>query len=255
MNMNPIKKGIEPSSLPVFKTVTNPTVVPKGGQPGASVASTQDPARLAASVNNPARKASEAAPASTPSRTDAPKTQSKPKGESPTPGSSKAAERRNAHTGHASVAPAGRERGGGGAGGFHRNGHPDMQDWMPFSAQQSRIARMHRTYPAAGLAGQVKVLQHPILPLKAAVFSLVRRIYSEFMPALIRRTPQERARKNRELRKVALRKHQAEKQVAEKQQAQKSMRNEMRREAIRKRAESEPHRVMAGDLTTVFSMR
>ena len=243
-----IKKGVDPSSLPVFKTVKNPSVPNKVGAPAATIASTQDPARLAASLNNPARKASVATPAATPSRAEPPKTQSKPKAAGSSSGSAKAAERRNAHTGHASVTPEGRERGGGGSGGSQRNGHPDIQDWMPFSAQQSRIARIHRTYPATGLANLAnlaKAVPHPLQPLRAAVFSLASRFYSEVLPSLFRRTPREAEQNQREIRKDVLRK----------EQKQRSDRSEARRDIIRKRAESEPHLALAGDLTTMFSTR
>jgi hypothetical protein len=240
--MLPIKKSAESSRRPVAKTAPN-APGSKAGKPAASGASTPTSARGNVLAADPIRTAPKGTPASAQSGSAASKSQSKPKAAGSS-GSGKPSARREAHISHASVAPAGRDgRGGGGGGGFSgsgRQGHPDIQDWMPFSAQQSRIARMPRTYPAVGLT---KVIAHPVHPLRAAVLFMAGRFYSEVLPSLFRRTPKEMERNDREIRKDALRK----------EQKHRSERDEARRDTVRKRAEADPRRVMAGDLTTAFA--
>jgi hypothetical protein len=238
------KNSTEPSRLPVAKNAAN-SPGPKGGNPSASGTPNPNPAPAAALATDPSRTASKASPASLPSGPSGPvasKTQSKPKAGGPSD-SGKAGERRDAHVGHATVAPTGRERGsGGGFGGSQRHGQPDIQDWMPFSAQQSRILRMPRTHPAVGLT---KVIAHPVHPFTAVIFSIASQFYSEVLPSFFRRTPREIERNNREIHKDALRKEQKRKSEA----------NEARREAIRKRAAAGSRRVLAGDLTAAFAAK
>jgi hypothetical protein len=175
----------------------------------------------------------------------APPKPSKPKESASTP-SSRASARREAHTGHATVAPRDeRGSGGGKGGGFgsQRDGqHQDIHDWMPFSAQQSRIIRRTPPHHAPGLP---KLAAHPFHPmgLKSVVLSMAGRFYTEVLPSIFRRTPQQVDQANRDIRKDALRK--TEKHRTE--------RNEARREEVRRRAYSEGNRVMAGDLTRAFA--
>jgi hypothetical protein len=113
---------------------------------------------------------------------------------------------------------------------------------MPFSAQQSRILRTPRATPAVGSA---KVMAHLAHPVRTTVFSMVQRLYSEVLPSIFRQTPREKEQDSREIRKDSQRKELQKKQA----------RDEARREIIRKRAESEPHRVMAGDLSIAFAAK
>jgi hypothetical protein len=71
---------------------------------------------------------------------------------------------------------------------------------------------------------------------------MATRFYTEVLPSFFRRTPQEIHQKESENR-YRLRK----------EEKHKGERNDARREAARKRAEMEPYRVMAGDLTSAFA--
>lgn len=155
--------------------------------------------------------------------------------------SGKAAARRDAHTNHAIVGPSGREGRSGGSGfGSQHGQHQDIHDWMPFSAQQSRIMRSPITHLSPALA---KVTAHPFHPLKSAVFSLAGRFYSEILPSVFRRTPQQVDQAGRDVKKDAVRKS----------NANRTERNEARRNEIRARAEENPKRVFAGDLNRAFA--
>jgi len=158
--------------------------------------------------------------------------------------SGKTADRRDAHTGHDSVAPSGREGRSGGngkGGGFgSQSQHQDINDWMPFSAQQSRITRAPIQHRGPALS---KVAAHPFHPLKSAVFSLAGRFYSEILPTIFRRTPQQVDQAHRDVKKDAVRKS----------NAHRSERNEARRNEIRAMAEENPKRVFAGDLNRAFA--
>jgi hypothetical protein len=239
--MLPIKKAVDPSRRPVVETAPN-APGSKPGKPAASGASTPTPARANALAADPVRTAPKGAQASAQSGIAASKSQSKSNAAGAS-GSGKPSARRDAHISHATVAPAGRDGRGGGGGGFSgsgRQGHPDIQDWMPFSAQQSRIVRTPRPYPAMGLT---KVIAHPVHPLRAAVLYMAGNFYTQLLPSLFRRTLRETERNDRETKQEAM----------HKEQKHRSERNDARREAIRKRAEANPHRVMAGDLTTAFA--
>jgi hypothetical protein len=165
-------------------------------------------------------------------------------------GSSRASARREAHTNNPVAMPSGRDgrNGGGGGGGFGgsgRDGHPEMHEWMPVSAQQSRITRTttphHLALPKAGL--------HALRGsgLKSTVLSMFGKLYMEVMPSMFRRTPQEVDRLNRDIKKDAV----------HKSEARKSSHNQALRESGRdlqiESARPEPRRVMAGDLTTAFA--
>lgn len=159
--------------------------------------------------------------------------------------SGKAAARRDAHTGHDSVAPSGREgrsggNGKGGGFGSQSGRHADINDWMPFSAQQSKITRSPYQYRGPALA---KVTAHPFHPLKSAVFSLAGRFYSELLPSFFRRTPQQVDQAHREVKK----------DVVRKSNAHRTERNEARRNEVRARAEENPKRIFAGDLNRAFA--
>lgn len=153
-------------------------------------------------------------------------------------GTGKAAARREAHSNHPIVGPSAREGRSGGQ--SNHQGHQDMHDWMPFSAQQSRIARTPYMHRGPALA---KVTAHPFHPLKSAVFSLAGRFYSEILPSVFRRTPQQADTANRQAKKEALRKS----------NDQRMDRNETRRNEIRARAEENPKRVWAGDVNRAFA--
>lgn len=159
--------------------------------------------------------------------------------------SGKTAARRDAHTGHDSVAPSGREgrsggNGKGGGFGSQSGQHQDINDWMPFSAQQSRITRAPYQHRGPALA---KLTAHPFHPLKSAVFSLAGRLYSELLPSFFRRTPQQVDQAHREVKKDAVRKS----------TSHRTERNETRRNEIRARAEENPKRIFAGDLNRAFA--
>jgi hypothetical protein len=159
--------------------------------------------------------------------------------------SGRAAARREAHANHPTVGPSGREgrsggNGGGGSGFGSQQGHQDINDWMPFSAQQSRISRSPIQHRGPALA---KVTAHPFHPLKSAVFSLAGRFYSEILPSMFRRTPQQVDQAGREVKKDAVRKS----------NSHRTERNEVRRNEIRARAEENPKRVFAGDLNRAFA--
>jgi hypothetical protein len=88
-------------------------------------------------------------------------------------------------------------------------------------------------------------MAHFAHPIRTAVFSMASRFYSEILPSIFRPTQREAERNDRDIRKETLRK----------EIRQKDERNEARREVIRKRAEADPRRVMAGELTSSFAMR
>jgi hypothetical protein len=254
--MLPIKTRVEGPRLPFPRnprTAANTSAasaapvppVAKGGKSAPLGTSIPNPGQAAAAAADAIRTAGKGAQSSGSSGAAASKTQGKSKAAG-SPTAAKTAARRDAHIGHAVVGPSGRERGGSGFGGSQGHGHPDIQDWMPFSAQQSRIVRSTRAYPAMGLT---KVVAHPLHPLRAAVYTLANRLYTEVLPSLFRRTPQEMERQDR-MRKDGIRKD-----ALRKEQRQRSERQDARRDAIRKLAEVHPSRVMAGDLTVAFATR
>ncbi len=236
-----MKTGAETPRIPASKATATKPEAP--GMKPAGTAGAPTPAQAAAMMTGPGRVAPNSSTTPAKIGTTPPKPFGKKDSGSTT--STRSAARREAHTGHASVAPAGRERGsGGGGGGGFGNGsqkqeHQDIHDWLPFSAQQSRIIRK----PASHVPGLTTVAAHPFHPLKAVVFSMAGRFYTEVLPSLFRRTPQQVDQSNRDIRKDALRK----------EQKHHSVKNEARREGIRKKADSDPHRVMAGDLTAAFA--
>ena len=240
--MSIARAGMEAPRIPVSKTAANKPESPSMKPAGSSGAPT--PAQAAAMMTGPGRVAPKPSTTSAQIGAAPPKQSGKSK-ESTGSGSSKSAARRDSHTNHPTVAPSGRERGsgGGGGGGFgggsQKQEHQDIHDWLPFSAQQSRIMRTTKPH----VPGLTRVSAHPFHPLKAAVFSIAGRFYTELLPSLFRRTPQQIDQANRDIRKDALRK----------EQKHRATHTEARREVIRKRADSDPHRVMAGDLNTAFA--
>lgn len=243
--MNTIRKNIsiDPSRQPLIKSATQ-QAGPKAPGPGAPIPQAPSAVKPGHPLADMARVAGGASPATTAPRTEPSKPskpRSRPDSQAPQSKSAKTAARREAHTGHASVAPAGRENGGRGSGGFRGQGHMDIQDWVPFSAQQSRILRTPRANPSVGSA---KVTTHSHHAIRENVFSMARHFYNEVLPSLFRQTPRQAEQNDRQVRKEVLQKeirHRSERSLA-------------RREAILKRAESKTQWVMAGDLTTTFAM-
>lgn len=126
---------------------------------------------------------------------------SKPK-ESPSAStSSRAAARRQEHTNAPVAMPAGQERGkGGGSGGSgfasHQDGRQEMHEWMPVSAQQSRISRASARPSMPHSMGLPKTGVHALHGggLETSVMSMLGKFYMDVLPSLFRRTPQDLGR-------------------------------------------------------------
>jgi hypothetical protein len=249
--------GLDQSrSITTSKPPASGTSPDKTGTPGKPLgaAGTPTPTQVVAHMTGTGKLAPKTAintPATNPGSAPA---KSKPKESSSGSISSRTAARRDEHTNSPVAMPSGREQGkggkggGGGFNGSHQDARQEMHEWMPVSAQQSRITRLsprtsmphHLALPKTGL--------HAIHGggLKSTVLSMFGKLYMDVMPAIFRRTPQEVDRNNRDLKKDAI----------HKSETRKLDRNHVRREdgrVLQAQTKAEPRRVMAGDLSTSFA--
>ncbi|MDB5104437.1 MAG: hypothetical protein JWP91_2126 [Fibrobacteres bacterium] len=241
----------KPRSAPASKPSADKAGEPARKSPGGPGTPTPTSNQAAALISVPGKIAPKTAAAAASALSAAAPQSKNAKARETGTGQSRSSARREAHTGHAMVMPNGRERGGGGGGsgggfGSQRDGqHQDMHEWMPFSAQQSRITRTtvphHLSLPKTGL--------HAFngSALKTTVLSMFGKLYMEVLPSIFRRTPQEVTRLNRDIKKDAV--HRSE----EKKLARNQARRESGRDAQVQAASMEPRRVLAGDLTQAFA--
>lgn len=172
----------------------------------------------------------------------------KPK-ETASTGSGRTGARRDQFSQHPVAMPSGRERGGGGGGsgggGFGGDGRHDMHEWMPVSAQQSRIVRSGASIrPGTAMAG---AQAFRAAGLKSTVLSLFGRMYLEVLPSIFRRTPEQIDRSDRAIKKDALRKAEIRKE------AQGDSRRLAGSGSRANGPAQEERRVLAGDLTPAFA--
>jgi hypothetical protein len=153
--------------------------------------------------------------------------------------------RRDLHSDQPVAMPAGQRERGSGGNGFQgdKDGRMEMHEWMPVSAQQSRVTRS--IAPHIAMTRGAHAFQHA--GLRTTVMSMFGRLYMEVLPSLFRHTPQEIDRSKRDIKKDLLNNTQ------EKHLTRSESRRDGHMEIQGRPVKMEPKRAMAGDLSTAFA--